>query len=76
MMVFWARWARRLSGITADWTTLSGGGRKPMEEDMARRDALCRLYGIGLILSDAENPKTPASRIALKRRSANPIRST
>jgi hypothetical protein len=36
------------------------------EADMARLDALCRLYGIGLILFDAEKPKDPGFEIRVR----------
>ncbi|MEW6358005.1 MAG: hypothetical protein AB1696_16850 [Planctomycetota bacterium] len=36
------------------------------EADIARLDALCRLYGIGLILFDAEKPKDPGFEIRVR----------
>ena len=36
------------------------------ESDLARVDALCRLYGIGLILFDAQKPKDPGYEIRVR----------
>jgi hypothetical protein len=36
------------------------------EEDSARLDALCRIFGIGLILFDNNNPKTPGFEIRVR----------
>jgi hypothetical protein len=36
------------------------------EADLARLDALCRLYGIGLILFDADKPKDPGFEIRVR----------
>jgi hypothetical protein len=36
------------------------------ESDLARLDALCRLYGIGLILFDAQKPKDPGYEIRVR----------
>lgn len=39
---------------------------KSPEEDVARIDALCRIFGIGLILADSNNPKTPQFEIRVR----------
>ena len=36
------------------------------EEDLARLDALCRIFGTGLILFDNTNPKTPGFEIRVR----------
>ncbi|HPC97019.1 MAG TPA: hypothetical protein PLU87_18905 [Sedimentisphaerales bacterium] len=36
------------------------------ESDLARLDALCRVFGLGLILFDAENPQEPSYQIRVR----------
>jgi hypothetical protein len=37
-----------------------------LEEDVARLDVLCRIFGIGLILFDASNAETPDFEIRVR----------
>jgi len=36
------------------------------EEDLARLDGLCRIFGVGLILFDSNNPKAPEFEIRVR----------
>ncbi len=40
--------------------------KKSPEEDIARLDALCRIFGIGLILVDSNSPETPQFEIRVR----------
>jgi hypothetical protein len=40
--------------------------RDSLEEDIARLDALCRIFGVGLILFDRTNPETPDFEIRVR----------
>lgn len=40
--------------------------KKSSEEDIARLDALCRIFGIGLILVDSNNPEAPQFEIRVR----------
>jgi hypothetical protein len=40
--------------------------RDSLEEDVARLDALCRIFGVGLILFDRTNPEAPGFEIRVR----------
>jgi hypothetical protein len=40
--------------------------KESSEEDIARLDALCRIFGTGLILCDSSNPKVPGFEIRVR----------
>jgi hypothetical protein len=46
--------------------------RKAPDDEIARLDALCQVFGIGLILFDSENPKDPQFEIRCRARYQQP----
>jgi len=45
---------------------------KAPDDEIARLDALCRVFGVGLVLFDSENPKDPQFAIRARPRSQQP----